>query len=86
MLTRRTTYGGYNTIASIFAIYSKQAEKLYTVFRLHASKTVLHITENVHYKMQILWYTSYWSFVRKTLLGPRPKPHLKLACNPVDYL
>ena len=22
---------------------------------------------------------------RKTLLGARPKPHLKLACNPVDY-
>ena len=27
----------------------------------------------------------HWSFVRKTLLGPRPKPHLKLACKPVDY-
>ena len=43
------------------------------------------VIKHVHRSICSAKETFNWSFVRKTLLGPRPKPHLKLACNPADY-
>ena len=32
------------------------------------------------------YFSSFWYFIyQKTLLGPRPKPHEKVACKPQIY-